>query len=85
MVIKGGTISLADMGDPNASIPTLEPVFFFTIYIPKSNYLLENVFRKSEMMRMFLHFVQVKMRPMFGAFGKAASSNSIAFISKVWE
>lgn len=50
MVIKGGTIAWADMGDPNASIPTPEPV---------------------------------TMRPMFGGFGKAASANSIAFISKV--
>ncbi|KAG6429300.1 hypothetical protein SASPL_107348 [Salvia splendens] len=49
MVIKGGTIAWSDMGDPNASIPTPEPV---------------------------------KMRPMFGAFGKAASSNSVAFVSK---
>ncbi|XP_028053691.1 urease isoform X4 [Camellia sinensis] len=50
MVIKGGTIAWANMGDPNASIPTPEPVI---------------------------------MRPMFGAFGKAGSSNSIAFVSKV--
>ncbi|KAL1550436.1 Urease [Salvia divinorum] len=49
MVIKGGTIAWSDMGDPNASIPTPEPV---------------------------------KMRPMFGAFGKAASANSVAFVSK---
>ncbi|XP_019176700.1 PREDICTED: urease [Ipomoea nil] len=49
MVIKGGTIAWANMGDPNASIPTPEPVI---------------------------------MRPMFGAFGKAGSSNSIAFVSK---
>ncbi|KAF8399910.1 hypothetical protein HHK36_015780 [Tetracentron sinense] len=49
MVIKGGAIAWANMGDPNASIPTPEPVL---------------------------------MRPMFGAFGKAASSNSIAFVSK---
>lgn len=49
MVIKGGVITWANMGDPNASIPTPEPVI---------------------------------MRPMFGAFGKAGSSNSIAFVSK---
>lgn len=49
MVIKGGTIAWSNMGDPNASIPTPEPVV---------------------------------MRPMFGAFGKAGSSNSIAFVSK---
>ncbi|XP_058102247.1 urease isoform X2 [Magnolia sinica] len=49
MVIKGGAIAWANMGDPNASIPTPEPVI---------------------------------MRPMFGAFGKAGSSNSIAFVSK---
>lgn len=50
MVIKGGVIAWANIGDPNASIPTPEPVM---------------------------------MRPMFGAFGKAGSSNSIAFVSKV--
>lgn len=50
MVIKGGVIAWANIGDPNASIPTPEPVI---------------------------------MRPMFGAFGKAGSSNSIAFVSKV--
>ncbi|KAF6166894.1 hypothetical protein GIB67_020328 [Kingdonia uniflora] len=49
MVIKGGAIAWANMGDANASIPTPEPVL---------------------------------MRPMFGAFGKAGSSNSIAFVSK---
>ncbi|CAL5203705.1 unnamed protein product [Lathyrus oleraceus] len=49
MVIKGGDIAWADMGDANASIPTPEPVI---------------------------------MRPMFGAYGKAGSSNSIAFVSK---
>lgn len=49
MVVKGGTIAWSDMGDPNASIPTPEPV---------------------------------TMRPMFGAFGKAGSANSIAFVSK---
>ncbi|KAG8365929.1 hypothetical protein BUALT_Bualt17G0023100 [Buddleja alternifolia] len=50
MVLKGGTIAWSNMGDPNASIPTPEPVM---------------------------------MRPMFGAFGKAGSTNSIAFVSKV--
>ncbi|KAL2903604.1 Urease [Bienertia sinuspersici] len=49
MVIKGGEIAWANMGDANASIPTPEPVL---------------------------------MRPMFGAFGKAGSANSIAFVSK---
>nr|GEY50378.1 amidohydrolase 1 [Tanacetum cinerariifolium] len=49
MVIKGGDIAYANMGDPNASIPTPQPVI---------------------------------MRPMFGAFGKAGSANSIAFVSK---
>ncbi|KAL5726803.1 urease [Ranunculus cassubicifolius] len=50
IIIKGGNIAWANMGDPNASIPTPEPVL---------------------------------MRPMFGAFGKAGSSHSIAFVSKV--
>ncbi|TKY47750.1 Urease protein [Spatholobus suberectus] len=49
MVIKGGEVAYANMGDPNASIPTPEPVI---------------------------------MRPMFGAFGKAGSAHSIAFLSK---
>ncbi|KAL8156967.1 urease isoform X2 [Apium graveolens] len=49
LVIKGGEIAWANMGDPNASIPTPQPVI---------------------------------MRPMFGAFGKAGSNNSIAFVSK---
>ena len=50
MVIKGGSIAWANMGDPNASIPTPEPIM---------------------------------MRPMFGAMGRAASTSSIAFVSKV--
>ncbi|EGB11704.1 hypothetical protein AURANDRAFT_77851 [Aureococcus anophagefferens] len=50
MVIKGGTIAWAQMGDPNASIPTPQPV---------------------------------KMRPMFGAFGKAVGGTSLAFVSKL--
>uniref|UniRef100_N1QXF7 Urease n=1 Tax=Aegilops tauschii TaxID=37682 RepID=N1QXF7_AEGTA len=49
LIIKGGAIAWANMGDPNASIPTPEPVM---------------------------------MRPMFGAYGKAGSSHSIAFVSK---
>uniref|UniRef100_A0A803L145 Urease n=1 Tax=Chenopodium quinoa TaxID=63459 RepID=A0A803L145_CHEQI len=49
IIIKGGEIAWANMGDANASIPTPEPVI---------------------------------MRPMFGAFGKAGSANSIAFVSK---
>ncbi len=48
MVIKGGNIIWAQMGDPNASIPTPEPIY---------------------------------MRPMFGAYGRAASLSSIAFLS----
>lgn len=35
MVIKGGTIAWANMGDPNASIPTPEPVRFDTISTKK--------------------------------------------------
>ena len=50
MVLKGGFIAWAQMGDPNASIPTPQPVF---------------------------------MRPMFGAFGRATGSTSIAFISQL--
>lgn len=30
MVLKGGVIAWAEMGDPNASIPTPEPVMFDT-------------------------------------------------------
>ena len=50
MVVKGGVIAWAQMGDPNASIPTPQPVF---------------------------------MRPMFGAFGRATGSCSIAFVSQL--
>ena len=49
LVIKGGVIAWAQMGDPNASIPTPQPVM---------------------------------MRPMFGAFGSAPGSNSVAFVSR---
>eukprot|EP00820_Chromera_velia_P020989 Cvel_29591.t1-p1 / transcript=Cvel_29591.t1 / gene=Cvel_29591 / organism=Chromera_velia_CCMP2878 / gene_product=Urease, putative / transcript_product=Urease, putative / location=Cvel_scaffold4077:1-5203(-) / protein_length=863 / sequence_SO=supercontig / SO=protein_coding / is_pseudo=false len=49
LVIKSGQIVYAQMGLPNASIPTPQPV---------------------------------KMRPMFGAFGAAVSSNSVTFVSK---
>ena len=31
LVVKGGVIAWADMGDPNASIPTPEPVMFDAI------------------------------------------------------
>ena len=50
MVLKGGFIAWAQMGDPNASIPTPQPVF---------------------------------MRPMFGAFGRAMSGTSVAFVSQL--
>lgn len=33
MVIKGGVIAWANMGDPNASIPTPEPVEFIFLYL----------------------------------------------------
>ncbi|HEY1170136.1 MAG TPA: urease subunit alpha [Verrucomicrobiae bacterium] len=49
MVIKGGFIAWAQMGDPNASIPTPQPVY---------------------------------MRPMFGGFGSAPGSSSLAFVSR---
>src|ERR1700678_1940830 len=49
LVVKGGTIVAAPMGDPNASIPTPQPVHY---------------------------------RPMFGAFGKAVTANSLVFVSK---
>jgi urease subunit alpha len=49
MVIKGGIIAWSQMGDPNASIPTPQPVL---------------------------------MRPMFGAFGRAPGSTSLAFVSR---
>ncbi len=48
MVLIGGMIAAAPMGDPNASIPTPQPVHY---------------------------------RPMFGAFGKAASASGVTFIS----
>jgi urease subunit alpha len=49
MVIKGGIIAWSQMGDPNASIPTPQPVY---------------------------------MRPMFGSFGRAIGTSSIAFVSQ---
>src|SRR6202522_155208 len=49
LIIQGGTIVAAPMGDPNASIPTPQPVHY---------------------------------RPMFGAFGKAVTANSLVFVSK---
>ncbi len=48
LVLKGGAIAAAAMGDPNASIPTPQPVHF---------------------------------RPMFGAFGGAATATSVTFVS----
>lgn len=48
LILKCGTIASAAMGDPNASIPTPQPVHY---------------------------------RPMFGAFGKSLSENSVSFVS----
>jgi urease subunit alpha len=50
LVLKGGMIVAAAMGDPNASIPTPQPVHY---------------------------------RPMFGAFGKALTSTSVTFASRI--
>ncbi|MED5501789.1 urease subunit alpha [Salinicola sp. LHM] len=49
LIIKGGMIAAAPMGDANASIPTPQPVHY---------------------------------RPMFGAFGKAASATRLSFVSQ---
>jgi len=49
LVLKGGFIAWGQMGDPNASIPTPQPV---------------------------------SMRPMFGAYGRATGSTSLAFVSR---
>jgi urease subunit alpha len=49
MVIKGGFIVWANMGDPNASLPTPQPMMY---------------------------------RPMFGAFGSAATKSSVSFVSR---
>jgi urease subunit alpha len=49
LIIKGGMIAAAQMGDPNASIPTPQPVHY---------------------------------RPMFGAYGLAASKTCITFVSQ---
>ncbi|HEY0480362.1 MAG TPA: urease subunit alpha, partial [Kofleriaceae bacterium] len=48
LVLKGGFVAWAQMGDANASIPTPEPV---------------------------------RMRPMFGALGRAVGATSLAFVS----
>jgi urease subunit alpha len=50
IVVKGGMIAWAQMGDANASIPTPQPV---------------------------------RMRPMFGALGRAAATASLAFVSRL--
>jgi urease subunit alpha len=50
LVLKGGFIAWAQMGDPNASIPTPQPQM---------------------------------MRPMFGAYGRATGSTSLAFVSQL--
>jgi len=52
LVVKGGMIAWAQMGDANASIPTPQPV---------------------------------RMRPMFGALGRAAAASSLAFVSRAAE
>ena len=49
LILKGGMIAAAPMGDPNASIPTPQPVHY---------------------------------RPMFGAFGRAASQTRLTFVSQ---
>jgi urease subunit alpha len=49
LVLKGGFISWAQMGDPNASIPTPQPV---------------------------------RMRPMFGALGRARGATAVTFVSQ---
>lgn len=40
MVIKGGVIAWANMGDPNASIPTPEPVSTEMLFLPKHVYYM---------------------------------------------
>lgn len=35
MVIKGGAVTWANMGDPNASIPTPQPVKFYMLFLKK--------------------------------------------------
>jgi urease subunit alpha len=52
LIVKGGMIAWAQMGDANASIPTPQPV---------------------------------RMRPMFGALGRAAAATSLAFVSRAAE
>ncbi|MGQ4877150.1 urease subunit alpha [Billgrantia sp. LNSP4103-1] len=49
LILKAGMIAAAPMGDPNASIPTPQPVHY---------------------------------RPMFGAFGRAASATRLTFVSQ---
>lgn len=77
MVVKGGAIAWANMGDPNASIPTPEPVSIYTLTI--FSYVIFVLCRPN--IQCFCYW-QVLSRPMFGAFGKASSAQSIAFVSK---
>ncbi|KAL9271573.1 Urease-like protein [Drosera capensis] len=79
MVIKGGEIAWANMGDPNATISTAEPVKFNAIDICVHGFRIELCVGISHMCNML---IKVFMRPMFGAFGKSGCHNSIAFVSK---
>lgn len=46
MVIKGGVIAWANMGDPNASIPTPEPVTFLSLSTSLYTYIYICVYQK---------------------------------------
>ncbi|CAK9155802.1 unnamed protein product [Ilex paraguariensis] len=91
MVIKGGAIAWADMGDPNASIPTPEPVgklADLVIWKPSFFGVKPDMVIKGGAIAWadmgdpnasIPTPEPVMMRPMFGAFGKAGGANSIAF------
>ncbi len=51
MVIKGGLISWANMGDPNASLPTPQPTYYRPMFggtgkLPKPRTRITFVFRR---------------------------------------
>ncbi|KAH8053661.1 urease [Aureococcus anophagefferens] len=87
MVIKGGTIAWAQMGDPNASVCRVcrfAPLF----EIPRRPFRRrvrkrQNQHRVAPFPRSIPTPQPVKMRPMFGAFGKAVGGTSLAFVSKL--
>lgn len=95
IVIKGGTIAWAQMGDANGSIPTPEPVGHCLV---SESHISRYICFLTNAVFSWVHFWEIieqiryhyecslwqkRMKPMFGATGKAGSLHSIAFVSQV--